>query len=143
MKLSVIAIAIAGAAAASAAAIAYSTRDAAPQARATPMPTRFDERAASVAANFRSEPLDPPFALTTADSLRGVLASDELAKMSVQTIDCRAKTCRVEIEDDGSGIVPLTLPMLMARMADTLPNVSAQRLEQPNGRATMVLYMSK
>jgi hypothetical protein len=141
MNLSVIAIAVA--AAASVAAIAYSARDAASQAHATPMPTQFDERAADVAASFRSEPLDPPFALMTAESLRGVLASDELARMPVQAIDCRAKTCRVEIQDDGSGIVPLKLPMLMVRMADTLPNVSAQRIEQPSGRATMVLYMSK
>lgn len=172
-------IAVAVATVASAAAIAYSARDASPQALETHMSTTpivaresnaeivqlatelailrrelgarteskpqppTDEHTATVAADFRNEPLDPPFAVTTADSLRGVLDSDELAKMPVQTIDCRTKTCRIEIGDDGSGIVPRTLPMFMVRMADTLPNVIAQRLEQPNGRATMVLYMSK
>jgi hypothetical protein len=104
---------------------------------------QFDEHTAAVAATFSDEPRDPAFALATSDSLRVALDSDELAKMPVQTIDCRTKTCRVEIGDDGSGVVPQVLPMLMVRMADSLPNVIAQRVEQPNGRATMVLYMSK
>jgi hypothetical protein len=104
---------------------------------------QFDEHTATVAATFSGEPRDPTFALNTSDSLRVALDSDELAKMPVQTIDCRTKTCRVEIGDDGSGVVPQVLPMLMVRMADSLPNVIAQRHEQPNGRATMVLYMSK
>jgi hypothetical protein len=104
---------------------------------------QFEEHTATVAATFSGEPRDPTFALNTSDSLRVALDSDELAKMPVQTIDCRTKTCRVEIGDDGSGVVPQVLPMLMVRMADSLPNVIAQRHEQPNGRATMVLYMSK
>jgi hypothetical protein len=35
------------------------------------------------------------------------------------------------------------LPFLAMRMADTLPSIVSQRVDQPNGRATVVLYMSR
>ena len=104
---------------------------------------RFEDHTVQIAANFSNELRDPRFAIGAGEALRTMLDSEEFASMPVQNIDCRSATCRVEINDDGSGVVSQVLPMLAVRMAETLPNIVAQRLEQSNGRATMVLFMSK
>jgi hypothetical protein len=104
---------------------------------------QFDDHTAQIAATFSNELRDPRFAIVAGEGLRTMLDNQEFASMPVQNIDCRSVTCRVEINDDGSGAVSQALPMLAVRMAETLPNIIAQRLEQPNGRATMVLFMSK
>ncbi|HEY5808320.1 MAG TPA: hypothetical protein VIT67_10155, partial [Povalibacter sp.] len=103
----------------------------------------FQHHITGIGAQFTRESLDQRWANETGIALESVLAAEELKALAVRNIDCRTKTCRIEVEDDGSGITSGALPFLAMRMAETLPNIVSQRVDQPNGRATVVLYMSR
>jgi hypothetical protein len=104
---------------------------------------RMKEHVASVAASFATEARDQRWSNDVGESLRTTLGSDELAAMAVQNIDCRTTTCRIEVQDDGSGSLQTLVPMLAVQMAASLPNLIAERIDQPNGKTAMVLYMSR
>jgi hypothetical protein len=48
----------------------------------------------------------------------------------------------VQIDDDASGRLSGRMPFLALGLADVLPQVSAEHIEQANGHGAMVLYMS-
>jgi hypothetical protein len=47
------------------------------------------------------------------------------------------------MQDDGTGKAASTIPMLAVQMAGALPNLIADRIEQSNGKAMIVLYLSR
>jgi type IV secretory pathway VirB10-like protein len=104
---------------------------------------RWKEHVAAVAASFAREARDQRWSNEVAESLRATFGSEELAAATVQSIDCRTSTCRVEVQDDGSGKLPMIVPMLAVQMAGSLPNLVAEHIDQPNGKMMMVLYMSR
>jgi hypothetical protein len=104
---------------------------------------RLQDHITEVATGFEGETRDQRWANDAGIALESALASQELKALSVQSIDCRTKTCRVEVEDDGSAAASGALPQLALQMAGTLPNIVSQRIERQNGRATVVLYMSR
>jgi hypothetical protein len=104
---------------------------------------QFQHHLIEIGAQFTREDLDQRWANDTGIALEGALASEELKTLAVRNIDCRTKTCRIEVEDDGDSTTLGALPFLAMRMADTLPNMVSQRVDQPDGRATVVLYMSR
>jgi hypothetical protein len=62
----------------------------------------------------------------------------------VKGIDCRTLTCRVVIDDDGSGAVSERLPLLAMRMAGTFATLKVQTIDrQGDGRSTRVLFLSR
>ena len=103
----------------------------------------WEEHVAAVAASFARETRDQRWSNEVGESLRAAFGSEELAAATVQGIDCRTSTCRVEVQDDGSGKLPMIVPMLAVQMAESLPNLVAEHIDQPNGKMMMVLYMSR
>ena len=61
----------------------------------------------------------------------------------MRSIECRSKSCKVEILDDGSGKVSQSLPSIMAQLGDALPMSQADHAVQGDGRVLMTLYMSR
>jgi hypothetical protein len=104
---------------------------------------RWKEHVAAVAASFAREARDQRWSNEVGESLRATFGSEELAAATVHSIDCRTNTCRVEVQDDGSGKLPMIVPMLAVQMARSLPNLVAEHIDQPNGKMVMVLYMSR
>ena len=102
---------------------------------------RFEAHVAGIAANFGREMRDQRWSSETSSLFESALAAEELKDMRVKNLECRARTCRLEIEDDGK--FARLMPLLAVELGGTLPNVIAQRVERPGGRATMILYMSK
>jgi hypothetical protein len=101
------------------------------------------EHLSAVAASYGSEARDQRWSNEVGESLRAAFSTEELAGTAVQSIDCRTTTCRIEMQDDGSGNLPALLPMLAVQMAGSLPNVTAERIDQPDGKSSMVVYMSR
>jgi hypothetical protein len=97
----------------------------------------------AVAANHGSEARDQRWSNDVSASLQAALSTEELAGTDVQSIDCRTTTCRIELQDDGSGDLPAKLPMLAVQMAGSLPNMVAERIDQPDGQMTVVVYLSR
>jgi hypothetical protein len=97
---------------------------------------------AGVAQAFGNEKLDPVWANQASTRVSATFEGNEGLRNIAHTVECRQQTCRVQIDDDGSGRLARSMPFLALGLADVLPSVSAEHIDQPNGRGAMVLYMS-
>ena len=103
---------------------------------------RRHEYMASVEQAFSNEKIDPTWASRASARVGSTFEGDEMLRNIAHTVECRQATCRVQLDDDGSGRLSGRMPFLTLGLADVLPQVSAEHLDQPNGRGAMVLYMS-
>lgn len=93
---------------------------------------------------FRSEREDARWSQGTVATVRAALAdSDESIRNQVRSIECRSQSCRVEISADASGTLARDLPILLSRLGQSLPNVTAGQIDQGDGRQAMVLYLAR
>jgi hypothetical protein len=105
---------------------------------------RHAEYMAGIAAAFRSEPISPSWSSGTAAMVRSAIAQDEALRRLAGDAECRARTCRVEIADDGSGTLGKVVPLFALHVGPELPSVAAERVvADAGGAARMVLYMSR
>jgi hypothetical protein len=100
------------------------------------------EYMSSVAERFAAERIDSTWALQMSARIHAAFEDHPALQGLSHDIDCRARTCRVTIENDGSGRISTRLPTLALSVTDVLPSISAERVDQGNGRSAMVLYMS-
>ena len=104
---------------------------------------RYREFVAGIEAKFRDELRDPQWSAATAAAVQTALASDSDLRPLARGVECRSQTCRVEIADDGSGKLGKLLPLFAQQVGQSLPSMTADRVEDASGAATMVLYMSR
>ena len=95
-----------------------------------------------VAQAFSNEKIDSSWAAHATSRIDTALYNDAALRGITHNVECRAQTCRVSIEDDGSGELSSRLPMLLVGLTDVVPIVSAERVDQGNGSSAMILYMS-
>jgi hypothetical protein len=91
---------------------------------------------------FLGEATDPSWSVATSAAVRAALAADEVG-LPARGVDCRSRTCRVEIPDDGSGRVAETLALFANELAATLPNMVAHQMVDASGTATTFLYLTR
>lgn len=128
----------------STAAPAAAAMPAEPRARDDPAAFAEAERATVTAleSTFRREATDPRWSRENAALLQQALTAGASGAVRVGAVECRSRTCRVEIPDDGSGEAGDVLALLSERVGERLPTLSSARIEQGNGSATTVLYLS-
>jgi hypothetical protein len=112
-----------------------------PEARAAEE-RKHKEYVAGVEAEFRNEATNPRWSSATSSIVQTAIAGDNDLRPLARGVECRSRTCRVEITDDGSRKLNKILPMFVLQVGRDLPNVVFDRIEQSGGAATMVLYMS-
>jgi hypothetical protein len=103
---------------------------------------RLEEYMEGVHQSFANEKVDAGWSSRVTSRVASTFEGDEMLRNISHTVECRQQTCRVQIDDDGSGRLSGRLPLLTLPLADVLPQVSAEHIEQPDGRGAMVLYMS-
>jgi hypothetical protein len=96
----------------------------------------------TVAQAFGNEKVDASWSSHMSSRVNGALDGDESLRGVAHKVECRDRTCRVEIADDGSVSLNRRLPVIALGVADVLPNVAAERVDRGDGRSAMVLYMS-
>jgi hypothetical protein len=96
-----------------------------------------------VDAAFLDEPRDPSWSANTSELIQRAFADDGVPGGLVRNVECRSRTCRVELEDDGSGQLGKSLPLFAQQVGQVLPNISADHVDEPDGRTITVLYMSQ
>ena len=104
---------------------------------------RQREYVAGVDAEFRNEATDPRWSSATSSVIQAAIADDHDLRALVRGVECRSRTCRVEIADDGSGTSSKSVPMLAHQVGRDLPSVVFDRVENDRGGATVVLYLSR
>ncbi len=102
---------------------------------------RFKEYMADVARSFESEKSNPAWAKQASSQVAAAFAADSVLRDAATDIECREHTCRVQIDDTDRTVSP-RMPSIAAQIGKTLPSIRADRIDQGNGRAAMVLYMS-
>lgn len=100
------------------------------------------EYMAGVDAAFRKEPVDPGWSSATSLVVRDAIAADADLRTLARGMECRSRTCRVELADDGSGKLSEIVPMFTSQIGRDLPSMVAERIDD-GGTATMVLYLSR
>ena len=101
-------------------------------------------RMASSESTFRNERQDARWSQTATADVRSALAEvDDAVRSQVRAIECRSQSCRVEINADPSGTLARDLPVVIAHLAQALPNVTAGQIDQGDGHQATVLYLSR
>ena len=100
---------------------------------------------AAIEAAFRTEQIDAAWSRNTADSVRAaLLQGKQEAAGHIRSVECRSRSCRVMV--DSEALQPggaVDLPIIVSRLAQTLPNVSMGQIDQGDGGQVSVLYLSK
>jgi hypothetical protein len=112
------------------------------QARREESARRWKEHMAEVAMAFEQEPPDRNFAVTSQAAVDRALASHPTIQASAGKLDCRARTCRIEIRDDGSGQLGKQLPLFLQAVGQTLSRAQADHVAGEHGQKTMLLYLT-
>jgi hypothetical protein len=103
---------------------------------------RRREYMTGVEQSFRSEAVDTSWAGYAASKVNATLANDEALRNLPHELECRRETCRLQIEDDGSGKLSGRMPFLAMGVGQILPTISAERIDRGDGRMATVLYLS-
>jgi hypothetical protein len=78
----------------------------------------------------------PPQKQTTEESPNPILSA------AARGVECRSHTCRVELTGRHAE-VNNELGMFVHKLGPVLPRAKAERIEEPDGQVTMVLYVSE
>jgi len=103
---------------------------------------RFHEYMSGVAGAFRDEAVDSQWSARSTAAVRKVLAGDNPLNKVVQDVECRSHSCRIAFEDEGKADLNKQLPLFVNQLGDTLPYMLADRVQEADGRSSMILYMS-
>lgn len=102
----------------------------------------YHEYMAGVAAAFRQEPVEPRWSAGATTNVRDMIAGDDQLRGAARDVECRGHTCRVVFENDGKSDLNKSLMMFTHNLGETLPSMSAERVDGAEGHFSMVLYLS-
>lgn len=112
-----------------------------------PTPAEQEQRFVNFMADFdqrfRDEPRDHAWADAAADEINRVLASGAVSPGIVTDVDCRSRTCKLELADADRSVLAKTIDELVQAFAQTLPNARVAHdgdLERPKPTA---LYFTR
>ena len=103
---------------------------------------RRKEYLAGIAEGFGKERVDDIWAGRASSRISAALDTDDVLRGVARKVECRWQTCRVELDDDGSGKVSTRMPFVVMGLADVLPGMNAEQVTRGDGRLATVLYMS-
>ena len=98
---------------------------------------------ADIASDFQKEATNAAWARSTTSALQSQLTASEALRTTMRGVECRSQTCRVELDDDGSGKMAKEIPLFIQQFADSLPSMQADHIDDGNGHRTLVLYMTR
>jgi hypothetical protein len=98
----------------------------------------------TVEDDFRHEPMDATWSSSATAALQAAIHSNEGVRAAPsRKVECRSRTCRVEIADDGSGQVMQAMPALAMEFEKTFPSHISNRVDDGKGNHSLVFYVSR
>lgn len=108
---------------------------------APPVAPAYRAYLAGLDAALRRESVDPEWAPSASAAIHDAIAADaELASLA-RDVECRSRTCRVELADDTVAL-GTSLPRFLQQLGAALPGVAADHVDD-HGEATLVLFLSR
>lgn len=101
------------------------------------------ERLARMEAEFRSEPSNPAWSRSSAARVHAAVAQigDGVAER-VRSLECRSRSCRIEIAPDESQPMDDTLPRIVAQLGEAFTSANGAHVDQGDGRQAGVLFLA-
>ncbi|HTV24889.1 MAG TPA: hypothetical protein VMG12_39620 [Polyangiaceae bacterium] len=96
---------------------------------------------AEVAADFAEEPVQKAWADEKQEFVEAQLQNQATLNGAAGRVECRSRSCRVAFTGNSTDLNK-DLPLFVHSLGDTLPSAQAERIDEPDGRVTMVLYVS-
>jgi hypothetical protein len=96
---------------------------------------------ATLQASFGLEKVDPRWSSNATTRLWDAINRADALRGAARSVECRASTCRIEIDDDGSGDLNKSLPLWSQQFTDVLPRMVGQTITLQNGQTELVLYL--
>jgi hypothetical protein len=103
---------------------------------------RWKEHMSEVATAFEQETHNHGFATTAKGAVDRAIQSSPVLQKLANNVDCRSRTCRVEIHDGKSPDVSKQLPIFLQSIGRTLSTAQADYVDGENGQKTAVLYLT-
>jgi hypothetical protein len=102
----------------------------------------WQEHMDEVSAAFREESVDRAWSEATGSALKSAVDNDPLLREAAAALECRTRTCRLELDNDGSGKLDKQLPLFAQSVQGTLSSIQAEHVAGADGAARIVLYLS-
>ncbi|HTE56767.1 MAG TPA: hypothetical protein VK698_38200 [Kofleriaceae bacterium] len=96
---------------------------------------------AGIEAAFAREVVDPGWSPAISKRVWAAIDGIDVMRGATRGVECRATSCRVEVQDDGSGALSKGLPLFAQQFADALPRMAGQVVRDESGPTGMVLYL--
>ena len=103
----------------------------------------WEEYVSYAEAGFNDEPTDARWAADTGAMIQRQLASQPALRSATKAIECRSRTCRMELRDDGSPAFGQQLPELVHELGPQISSVVIDVVKDAQGKRTQVLYMTR
>jgi hypothetical protein len=98
---------------------------------------------AATEAAFRGEAMDPAWSAAMTENVRAGLERGAIDHDAARSVECRSRSCRVELASRASGAAPQEIAPLLAHLVPALPRAQAGEVENADGRQATVLYLSR
>jgi hypothetical protein len=113
------------------------------QAGRHPSPLADAAQMATAEAAFRGETVDPDWSGAMADSVRAIVAQVDREHVPPHSVECRSRSCRVELAAGSGPRTEVDLAPVLERFAQTLPRATAGQVDAADGRRVTVVYLSR
>ena len=102
------------------------------------------EQMQTLEAAFRGESSDPLWSGQAGAVVQAAFARNKALQAALRSVECRSRTCRVEVAADGGGsALAKLIPVLALQVGKDLPSMTVSEAEDPPGVGTTILYFSK
>ncbi|MDQ1830884.1 hypothetical protein [Massilia scottii] len=93
---------------------------------------------------FRAEQTDPAWSMYATSAVRAALArTNAELESQVRRLECRTKTCRVEMNPTSADLLESSLGAVLANVGAAIPNMTATQVGSDDGSEATVLYLTR
>lgn len=105
--------------------------------------TATKAEAGGIDSMFREEPVDVGWSAQAAAAVRAAFASDATLAAHVHQVECRARTCRVEVAPEGTELVETNLSTIAMSLSGVLSHAATVPFSDADGRPSMLVFFSR
>jgi hypothetical protein len=94
-----------------------------------------------VETDFENQPRDSRWATTATTAIQEGLRTDDALSSAHTKVDCRSRSCRVELVEDAPGKLSESLRPLLSRLGGTFPASTLDYENEAGGQRKIVVYL--
>jgi hypothetical protein len=102
----------------------------------------WQEHMKEVSTAFQAELHDQHWAQSQTALLQERFGGDEPMRAALKNIECRSKTCRIDLVDDRKGKFERSLPLVLQKLGAAFPRGEASTVDNPDGTRSISVYLS-